>query len=78
VIVVGDHQPPLTRARDGRDRSVPMHVISRAPDLVAPFRARGFSAGMNPARLTADWGMEDFLERFVADFSTSAVRQAQR
>lgn len=78
VILVGDHQPPLTRARDGRDRSVPMHVISRARDLVAPFLARGFAEGMTPARMTADWGMEEFLERFVADFSNGAVRQAQR
>jgi hypothetical protein len=78
VIVLGDHQPPLTVARDGRDRSVPIHVISRAPDLVAPFRARGFADGMTPARMTADWGMEEFLERFIADFSSGGVRQAQR
>lgn len=78
VIVLGDHQPPLTTARSTRDRSVPIHVISRSAALLAPFRNRGYVDGLRPAHSTADTLMEEFLERFVADFSgVQAARAAQ-
>jgi hypothetical protein len=76
VIVLGDHQPPLTAARTTRDRSVPISVISRDPALIAPFVARGYVEGLRPGRMTATSGMEDFLERFVADFSRADAAQA--
>lgn len=76
VIVLGDHQPPLTAARVTRDRSVPIHIISRAPDELAPFRARGYVDGMRPASTVAESGMESFLERFVADFSRGRTARA--
>ena len=76
VIVLGDHQPPLTAARTTRDRSVPISVISRDPALIAPFVARGYVEGLRPGRMTATSGMEDFLERFVADFSRTDAAQA--
>ncbi len=75
VIVLGDHQPPLTTARATRDRSVPIHVISRSAALLAPFRDRGYVDGFRPAHPAADTFMEEFLERFVADFS--GVRAAR-
>jgi hypothetical protein len=76
VIVLGDHQPPLTTARATRDRSVPISVISRDPALIAPFLARGYAEGLRPGRMVATSGMEDFLEGFVADFSTATSAQA--
>jgi len=67
-IVMGDHQPPLTTARRGGDFAVPVHVFSRAADLVAPFRARGYADGLAVPPGGALAGMEDFLAGFLADF----------
>jgi len=69
IIVLGDHQPPLIAARETQDRSVPIYAISRNASRLAPFRQRGYVEGLRPARMNADAAMEDFLERFVADFS---------
>lgn len=76
VILLGDHQPPLNVARATRDRSVPIAVISRDPALLAPFVARGYVEGLRPGRMVAASGMEDFLERFVADFSGAPSSRA--
>jgi len=67
-IVLGDHQPPLTTARRTGDFSVPIHVFSRASDLVAPFMRRGYVPGMKPPPGVAAKGMETFLGDFLADF----------
>jgi len=50
--------------------AVPIHVISRDPDLVAPFRSRGYSQGMVP--VNGNLPMEDFLVDFLHDFSGGA------
>lgn len=68
VIVLGDHQPPLNVAAATRNRAVPIHVMSRDPELVAAFRAQGFVDGVEPARTTTERGMESFLGQFLAAF----------
>jgi hypothetical protein len=70
-IVMGDHQPPLTTARRTGDFSVPVHVFSRAAELVAPFRARGYAEGLAVPPGGALAGMEDFLAGFLSDFGGS-------
>ena len=60
VIILGDHQPPGV-LQEGSARGVPIHVLSRRPDLVEPFRARGYAPGMRPALNAARPGMETFL-----------------
>lgn len=70
-VVLGDHQPPLTTARRTGDFSVPIHVFSRARQLVAPFEARGYAPGLAVPPGTAAVGMEDFLPGFLADFGTA-------
>lgn len=72
VIVLGDHQPPLAIAAETRNKAVPIHVMSRDPALVAPFRAQGFVAGIVPDRTVAVRGMESLLGRFLADFGGSS------
>jgi hypothetical protein len=68
VIILGDHQPPgVTRASVGR--GVPIHVLSRRAELVAPFRARGYHLGMVPPLDGPHPGMESFLFAFLRDFS---------
>lgn len=69
VIVLGDHQPPLTVAAETRNKAVPIHVISRDPALLVPFRAAGFADGVVPPRLVAARGMEGFLAQFLAAFA---------
>ncbi len=70
VIVVGDHQPPLTIAAASRNKAVPIHVLSRDPGLLDPFRQAGYGAGMTPPATTTDVGMESFLPWFLRSYST--------
>ncbi len=68
VILVGDHQPPAIVAGGPQPSTVPIHVLSRDPDLVAPFLAAGYVAGMVPTQLPPHRGMESFLANFLAAF----------
>jgi hypothetical protein len=70
VIVVGDHQPPLTIVAASRNKAVPIHVLSRDPALLEPFRQAGYVAGMTPPATTTDQGMESFLAWFLASYSS--------
>ncbi|MBL8833582.1 MAG: hypothetical protein JNL71_14420 [Rhodospirillales bacterium] len=67
-VVLGDHQPPLTTARRTGDFSVPVHVFSRASELVVPFMRRGYAPGLQLPPGAAGLGMEAFLADFLADF----------
>jgi hypothetical protein len=49
IILLGDHQPPAGVAGERASWDVPVHVIANRPDLLAPLRARGFVAGLEPA-----------------------------
>ena len=70
VIILGDHQPVSEVTDNSQSWAVPIHVISRDPDLVAPFRSRGYSPGMVP--VNGSLPMEDFLVNFLHDFSGGA------
>lgn len=72
IIIVGDHQPPLTIAAATRNKAVPIHVLSRDPALLEPFRRAGYSAGMTPPSTVADVGMESFLPWFLKNYSSSS------
>ena len=72
MIVLGDHQPVAEVTRFSGSSAVPIHVWSRNPALVAPFRARGYTPGLRPARGAPPRGMETFLPDLLADFSTRA------
>lgn len=69
IIVLGDHQPAPLITGDGASRSVPVHVISRDPELLAPFEEWGFNPGMIPASERQPLPMERFRDRFLAAFS---------
>jgi hypothetical protein len=72
IIVIGDHQPPLTIAAASRNKAVPIHVLSRDPALLEPFRRAGYVAGMTPAAASTDVGMESFLSWFLTSYSSSS------
>ena len=74
VIFVGDHQPhQLVTGPDNLTWSVPIHIASRNPDLVAPFLKRGYIRGMVPTQPLPHVGMERFMEEFLSDFSTEPL-----
>ena len=69
VILLGDHQPPaVIGGRPEPPWTVPIHVLSRDPDLVAPFIAEGYVSGLVPAQKPPYRGMENFLAWFLAAF----------
>jgi hypothetical protein len=71
VILLGDHQPPAVVGGELGPWTVPVHVLSRDPDLVAPFIAAGYVAGLFPPPNPPPKGMETFLPGFLAAFDRS-------
>jgi len=71
VILLGDHQPPAVVGGELQQWTVPIHVLSRDPDLVAPFIAAGYVAGLVPPQMSPPRGMESFLPSFLAAFDHS-------
>lgn len=71
VILLGDHQPPAVVGGELQQWTVPVHVLSRDPDLVAPFIAAGYAAGLVPPQTPPHRGMESFLASFLAAFDHS-------
>jgi hypothetical protein len=70
VILLGDHQP-LGVGGELQQWTVPIHVLSRDPELVAPFTAAGYVAGIVPTQAPPHQGMENFLPNFLAAFGGS-------
>lgn len=68
IVILGDHQPNLQLTGPGEPWSVPVHVVSRNPRLLAPFRRRGYTPGLIPAQPPPHAGMETFMPGFLEDF----------
>ena len=49
LIVIGDHQPAANVSGEGAPWDVPVHIVSKRPDLLASLRMRGFVPGVEPA-----------------------------
>ncbi len=74
IIFMGDHQPHTqVTGSENMTWSVPVHVVSRNAELVAPFVRRGYTPGMIPAQPLPHVGMERFMEEFLSDFSTEPL-----
>jgi hypothetical protein len=74
VIFVGDHQPhQLVTGPTNLSWSVPIHVVSRNAEHIAPFLRRGYVRGMVPDQPMPHVGMERFMEEFLSDFSTEPL-----
>ena len=71
VILLGDHQPPAVVGGELQQWTVPIHVLSRDPELVSAFIAAGYAAGLVPPRAAPPRGMETFLPSFLAAFDHS-------
>ncbi len=68
VILLGDHQPPAVVGGELQQWTVPVHVLSRDPDLVAPFISAGYVVGLVPPQAPPPKGMETFLPSFLTAF----------
>ncbi len=69
IVVIGDHQPYSGITGKNKLRSVPVHILSRRPDFLAPFLKRGYTRGFIPSRKPPHDGMETFWPAFLEDFS---------
>jgi hypothetical protein len=68
-VVLGDHQPAAIVTGPNASRAVPMHVVSGDADLIARFRAEGFSVGMLPAANAREWPMDAMRQVLIDRFS---------
>jgi hypothetical protein len=50
MILIGDHQPPALVSGEGAPWDVPVHVIASRKVVLDRLLARGFHAGITPAR----------------------------
>jgi hypothetical protein len=70
VVILGDHQPVAEVNGDTWEFGVPVHVLSRNPELVRPFLTRGYKAGIRPNLGGFAQGLATFLPNFLVDYST--------
>lgn len=69
LILLGDHQPaPLITGEDA-PRTVPVHVITGARELIDPFLDWGFTLGPFPGTEAEPKGMDRFRSWFIRAFS---------
>lgn len=70
LLLVGDHQPAANVSGEGASWDVPVHVITRDPELLARFVAQGFTPGTEPVR-TPLGGMHDLTTIVLRAFAAS-------
>lgn len=69
VIIMGDHQPNRQITGEGAPWLVPVHLISRDPSLLSPFKRLGYRPGLIPVDTRPAKRMDTFLPDFLAAFS---------
>jgi hypothetical protein len=81
LIVLGDHQPAANVSGEGAPWEVPVHVISKRPEVLQALQAHGFRPGLTPTRPSSGpmnalalW----LLEAFDQPQSDSAPSQLPR
>lgn len=76
VAVIGDHQPPKLSLHDSDTWATPMHLFSRDPELLEPWKERGFTRTLVPETGTS-WRMSDF-PRDLSEFFSGERRPGTR
>jgi hypothetical protein len=66
IIVFGDHQPQRPIRAPDAHLSVPIHVASRDPEVLAQFAARGYQRGMVSSQAPPHSPMDSFLPMFAS------------
>jgi hypothetical protein len=75
IVVLGDHQPAAFVSGTEANRDVPIHVIGDAA-TIARLDDWRWAAGMTPSEGSPVWRMDEFRNRFLDAFSTSAMSSA--
>lgn len=70
IVILGDHQPVSDVNGHSDALGVPVHLLSRNPDLLQPFRALGYTPGLRKVARGAYAGLETFLPDLLARLST--------
>jgi hypothetical protein len=73
VMILGDHQPAVELIGEGQPWSVPVHVISRNPQVIAEFRRRGYSPGLEPRQPPPHPGLETLFWDIIEGFSSGST-----
>jgi hypothetical protein len=68
ILLVGDHQPAASVSGEGASWEVPVHIVTRDPELLARFVALGFTPGLEPQRPTLG-GMHDLTAVLLQAFA---------
>ncbi len=76
MLLVGDHQPAATVSGEGASWEVPVHIVTRDPQLLARFVALGFKPGLEPQR-PALGGMHDLTALLLSAFAEPQPLQAK-
>lgn len=77
MLWVGDHQPAASVSGEGASWEVPVHVITRDPELLARFVALGFRPGLEPQR-PALGGMHDLTALLLKAFEAPSALPARQ
>ncbi len=75
VIALGDHQPVTKVSGHGSSHAVPIFAFSRRPELLVPFRERGYADGLTPRQPAPHLPMESFLPAFLRGFSRGRAEE---
>lgn len=82
AVIIGDHQPRIPVSEADATFSVPVHVVSRQAEAVAPFARYGFREGFRPdAELVerhTDHRRMDELRRMILDVARGLNREPDR
>jgi hypothetical protein len=68
VIILGDHQPPALIGTSSPSHDVPIHILSRDPEIVRQLAGPGFTAGAIPTGSAGT--MAELLPRFLDRLSS--------
>jgi len=77
MLWVGDHQPAASVSGEGATWEVPVHVITRDPELLAQFVALGFRPGLEPQRPSLG-GMHDLTALLLRAFEAPSGLPARQ
>lgn len=75
IVVLGDHQPAAFVSGTETNRDVPIHIVGDAA-TIARLDDWRWTDGMAPSAGSPVWRMDEFRNRFLDAFSTSATPSA--
>ncbi len=78
VVFLGDHQPYTIVSGDGASHEVPITVLARDPEVLARIAPWDWASGLRPREDSPVWRMDQFRDRFLDAYESSAPRPRVR